>query len=184
MLGAWLGLPLEAQPPAQQELPEEARKRLDEILGTWDSEWKWRNAEGEVVRTMKGTETARYLIVDRVVDLTTQVEGMPAPSKAWMFYSFVDETFQVVSVDRNGDLWHLCGGLEELVVTSDPTPRPDGSTMQLRFTHDDEAGEGKLEATMEYSRDGGKTWTFGFHQTMTRRGWCPAGRMSCRGAGA
>ncbi len=40
---------------------------------------------------------------------------------AWMFYNFAESKFYLTSVDARGDLWVLSGGLDEYVITSEPS---------------------------------------------------------------
>jgi hypothetical protein len=158
---------VQAQSPAA--VPDEAVRRLAHLVGEWDSRWDWVDKEGHPVGTETGVESARYLIGERVVEITTTIEGRAQPSKAWAFYSDADKLFHLVSVSGTGDLWTLKGGLDRYVITSDPHLNPDGSTMQIRFTHHD-IGPDEVRAEMEHSTDNGATWTLGFRQTMTRRG--------------
>ncbi|MCP4203577.1 MAG: hypothetical protein GY769_16785 [bacterium] len=51
---------------------------------------------------------------------------------------------------------------------SPPTQRPDGSTIQLRFTHYNVEPD-RFESKMEITRDGGETWVPGNHQVLTRQ---------------
>jgi hypothetical protein len=171
LLAAMLSLPLSlsAQVPAAKPLPEEAARRLQHIIGEWDSRWEWVWPDGSPRGIEEGTEIARYLIGERVVELTTRIEGEANPSKAWMFYGENDGKFHLVSVSATGDLWKMHGDLDRFVITSEPHPNPDGSTSIIRFTHHD-IDHDHLRADMELSRDGGATWTLGFRQYLTRRG--------------
>ena len=141
---------------------------MEHVIGDWDSTWEFVDAGGDVVGSMRGTESARWLIEGRLVELTTQVEGQPGPSKAWMFYSDVDQLFHLVSVGANGDLWTLDGGLKEYVITSPLVERPDGSRMALRFTHDEsDPNVVRAEMSRRTSEDG--PWQPATRQTMRRR---------------
>ena len=156
-----------AQPP-EQEIPAEAKRRLEMILGTWDSTWNWLDAEGAVVRTVEGVEAATWAIEGRVVLLSTEIPSLGSRSRAFMYYNETDELFHLTSVDSRGDLWLLAGGLEEFVITSEPKPRPDGGEMIIRFTHD-EADRDHFSAVMETSFDSGETWSKAVLQELVRR---------------
>ena len=80
-----------------------------------------------------------------------------AVSKGHMFYSFRDKKFYMTSVDANGDLWILSGGLDKFTLTSRPRKRRNGSEFLIRFTHEN-IKPNSFEALMEMSVDGGKTW--------------------------
>ncbi len=162
-----LAAPLAAQrEPA--ELPPEAARRLEAIVGSWDSTWQWLGPDGEVVRTLVGTEEASWAIEGRVVLLATAVPEVGSESRSLMYYSEIDERFHLVSVDARGDLWLLSGGLEAYVITSEPKPQPDGSELTIRFTHD-ESDPDRFTAVMETSNDGGRTWRKAVHQELVRR---------------
>lgn len=156
------------------EAPKEAARRLSHIVGEWDSRWEWLNPDGSPRGVETGTEVARYLIGERVVELTTRVGGRPHPSKAWMFYGDNDQRFHLMSVGDNGDHWSLHGGLDRFVITSDPHTDADGGTSIIRFTHH-EIDHDHLRADMEHSRDGGATWVLGFRQFLTRRSAAQSG---------
>jgi hypothetical protein len=153
--------------PAPAAPPEEAARRLEQILGRWASTWEWLDANGKVLGVERGSETGVWAIEGRLVELTTLVEGRPGPSKAWMFWSEPLERFTLVSVGADGTLWTLAGGLEEFVLTSEPTPQPDGRTMEIRISHGEETAD-RLSAVMEYRHPPAEEWTVGFRQTLVR----------------
>jgi hypothetical protein len=163
LLAPWAG---HAQPDLA-EVPEEAARRFEHILGRWSSTWEWIGPDGEAVGTERGTETARWAVEGRLVELTTEIEGRPGPSKAWMFWSAPAGLFHLVSVGPNGDLWTLSGGLEEFVITSEPRLQPDGRTMVIRISHGEES-EDRLTAVMEYRYPPAEAWSVGFRQTLVR----------------
>ena len=61
------GLPALAQAPPPP-LPQKAKDRLDRMIGTWESRWDYLDREGNVRRSVTGTETMRYLVEGRVID--------------------------------------------------------------------------------------------------------------------
>lgn len=163
----FFGLVAGAQP--RTDLPVEANKRLDSLVGKWTSKWEYVNEKGEVAGVATGNEVGRYIQGDWLVEWTTEVveEGSAKrTSKAWWFYNRQDKKIYLTSVGQDGDLWILTGDPVEFIMTSWPKKRADGSTMILRFLHD-EGEKGVLHAVMQYSLDDGKTWTRGFRQTLT-----------------
>ncbi len=92
-----------------QVLPEEAAKRLEHIIGSWDCRWEYLDSEGKVKRTVTGTETARWAIEGRVVEFDTEVPDNDSVSRGLMFYSFRDKRFHITSVDQDGAHWHMSG---------------------------------------------------------------------------
>ncbi len=66
-------------------------------------------------------DTAEYIIDSRVAELTNEDLATGSISMAWMFYNFAESKFYLTSVDARGDLWVLSGGLDEYVITSEPS---------------------------------------------------------------
>jgi hypothetical protein len=161
---------------AQQgsELPPEAKKRLDSLVGKWTSQWEYLDAEGKVIGVATGGEVGRYAQGDWLVEWTNEITqgGVMRISKAWWFYNKQDKKIYLTSVGQDGDLWVLSGDPVEFTITSWPKKRADGSTIILRFHHSErtEGEKHTLHAVMEYSLDDGKTWTRSFRQTMTPAG--------------
>ena len=156
--------------PAQQpngELPEEARKRLEHAIGKWEVTTKFYNADGEVIRENKGIDTNRYVIPGRLIEHNIANSEGVTTARGQMFYNVREEKFCVTSVDANGDLWILTGGLDTFVLTSRPREQPNGTVMMVRFTHEN-IEEDSFEAQMEISRDGGETWRKGYRQFIKR----------------
>ena len=149
------------------ELPPEAKRRLDHHIGEWDVRTEVLGRDGQVVRTTRARDSARYIIADRVVELTTETDAGRV-SKAWIFYKVAEGKYCLTSVDARGDLWTLSGGLDEYVITSEQKPHPRGGTTMIRFTHSNIRPD-SFEALMETSRDGGKTWWKRSRQLLTRR---------------
>lgn len=158
--------PLFAQAqPKNTEIPEEAQKRLDHMIGRWLLKTDYLDRNGEVRRTVNGTEEAKYIIDKRVVELTTTIQN--TNSKGWVFYNINEQKFYLTSVDSSGDLWILSGGLDAYIITSQPKKQPNGREVTIRFTHSN-IQEDSFEAVMESSIDGGQTWWTRYRQYLTR----------------
>ena len=150
-----------------QSIPEEAQKRLNHIIGKWELKTEYLGRNGEVRRTVTGTEEARFIIDDKVVELTTTIPEQNQFSKAWQFYNAAEEKFYLTSVDAKGDHWVLSGGLDEYVITSQPRTQANGRELTIRFTHTN-IQENSFEAVMETSVDGGKSWWTRYRQYLNR----------------
>ena len=144
-----------AQQPPGSDLPEEAKQRLDHIIGSWSFRTDFLDRNGGVRRSVEGTEKAVYILEDRVVELTTVVNG--SMSKGWLFYDQAQKVFRLTSVDARGDYWSFSGGLDAYVITSEPRRQANGRELTLRFTHQ-AIEENSFEAVMETSIDGGESW--------------------------
>ncbi len=165
LLGLAAGLSGQGSPA---DIPAEARQRLDHHVGVWDIRTEYLDQAGDVVRTVVGVDTARYIIPGRVVELTTAIDELGFVSKAWVFYSIPTREYVLTSVDARGELWVLKGGLDEYVVTSPPKSQEDGRVVTIRFTNID-IEENSFTAVMEFSHDEGRTWQVGYNRYLTRR---------------
>lgn len=147
-------------------IPDEAKERLDHIVGKWEFRTDYLDRNGGVRRSIEGVEEAEYAIDGRVVELTTVVNG--SVSKGWLFYDIAQESFRLVSVDGQGNLWNFSGGLDAYVITSQPRRQANGRELTLRFTHS-EITEDSFVAVMETSIDGGASWRTQSKQYLTRK---------------
>ena len=129
-------VPIVAQaPPSKTSIPEEAQQRLDHMVGRWNFKTDFLSRNGDVRRTVHGTEEAKYIIEGRVVELTTTLPEQNIHSKGWLFYNSSEQQFYLTSVDNNGDHWILSGGLDLYQITSQPKKQPTGRELIIRFTH-------------------------------------------------
>ena len=156
-------LPDSALPP----IPAEAKRRMEHSLGHWEVRAEHFDAEGKVVRTSGWENSAEYLLEGRLVLLTHNAPKLGSISKTLVFYSDSEEKWYLVDVNQKGDLWILSGDLDREVITSEPKKREDGRTVIIRFTHEN-IKDDSFEALMEYSYDGGASWTKGSRQYLTR----------------
>ena len=150
-----------------QTIPEEAQNRLNHIIGKWELKTEYLGRNGEVRRTVSGREEAKFLIEDKVVEITTTIPEQNQFSKAWQFYNVAEGKFYLTSVDAKGDHWVLSGGLEQYVITSQPKKQANGRELTIRFTHKN-IQENSFEAVMETSIDGGESWWTRYRQYLTR----------------
>lgn len=159
-----------AQPASGQEntappVPEEAVQRLRQLHGRWQFQTEYLNAAGEVTGRTSGTEEVEWLVEDRVLGMTSRLDGDRVGSRAMWFYDRTTLEFTLVSVNGStGELWVLGGDLDQWQIRSRVTP--PGSA-QIRFTHYD-VEQDSWRALMEYSTDGGDTWLPGFRQVFSR----------------
>ncbi len=170
-----LGLILLAMPgdsQAQQDeqpFPEEARSRLDYAIGNWESKTQRLNEKGEVTRTTYSEDQRRFVIEDRVIEITGVMKESGQTFRAWEYYDVRNGKYSLTSIDREGRLITMSGDLSEpFRWTSEPRETADGSSFLMRFTHTD-IEEASFTALGEFSRDGGKTWRAFTRQLLTRR---------------
>lgn len=168
--GIFLALSAGAQEPRDEEpLPAEARKRLDYAIGSWVSRTESLNQRGEVVRTSYSETRRRFVIEDRVVEISGVLKDSGKTFQAWEYYDEKTGKYSLTSISREGQLTTMSGDLGETFQwASEPKERPDGSSLSIRFTHYDFEPD-SFTALGEYSRDGGKTWTAFTRQYLTRK---------------
>jgi hypothetical protein len=152
VLFVWLA-PLSA---AATELPEEARTRIDYLIGTWDVYDEALNDTGEVIRTTHSIHITEYFLGDSVL-VTTVIPDQGEVRKTIRFHDKQANTFYEISVGTEGDLYILKGGLDEYVMNFKSRQTRNGKTPIGRFIHTDIQPD-SFEALLEMSRDEGKTW--------------------------
>jgi hypothetical protein len=150
-------------PGSSQEIPEEAQKRLDHIIGRWHFKTDILSSKGDVRRTVEGTEEATFIIDRRVVELTTSVPAQNSVSKGWLFYNVAEEKFYFTSVDDKGDHRVFTSGLEKYQITSQPKLQGNGRELIVRFTHQN-IEDDSFEAII----DGGESWWIRSKQYLSR----------------
>lgn len=166
-----LACALALAPPSlaqEGELPAEARERLAYAIGSWAWSGEILDPQGNVVRTMEGTQEATWLVPGRIVQMRDTDAG-GGGGHSWWVWDERAGAWTLVSISPDdGAVWILKGDLERWVITSEPRPRPDGTTVRIRFTHHDIEPDG-FQALMEVSLDGGATWRARSRQWMRRR---------------
>lgn len=118
-------------------LPAEARRRLDHLVGSWRFQTEYLDSSGKTVRTVSAVDTVRYVLDGRVAEMVSRVPELQLHSRGWWFYNPAQGSFNLVSLNRDGGVWQLSGGLDRFVITSDPRLQKDGSKVVIRFTHYD-----------------------------------------------
>lgn len=149
--------------------PAEARRRLDYAIGSWVSKTESLDKNGEVVKTTYSEDQRRFVIDDRVVEISGVMKETGKAFRAWEYYDVRNGKYTLTSIDREGRLFTMRGELgDEFRWTSENREMPGGSSFAMRFTHYD-VEPSSFTALGEISRDGGKTWRAFLRQFLTRR---------------
>ncbi|MEZ5460373.1 hypothetical protein [Dokdonella sp.] len=170
LIGLGLGLACSlalASKPDDSDALQKSVEQLRESIGLWDVVTENLAEDGSVANTMKGTYRFSWVVPDRVVSGRMDI---PEKNQAAGILFYVNERkalIEMVSVGADGNLWIMSGPLGGEVRTTPEFETRDGGTGQLRFTRFN-VGEDRFESRMEYSKDGGKTWTPGNHQIFRR----------------
>ena len=122
-----------------------------------------------MTRTTESEDERRFVIEDRVVEITGVMKATGMTFRAWEYYDVRNEKYALTSIDREGRLITMSGELgEQFRWTSGELKTGDGGSFMMRFTHYD-IEPASFTALGEFSRDGGKTWRAFTRQFMTRR---------------
>lgn len=145
-------------PPLAQatELPEEARNRIDYLVGTWDVYDDELDDDGNVIGTTHSVNITGYFLGDSVL-VTTIVPDDGPIRKTIRFYDKGTETFYEISVGTEGDLYILSGGLDQYVMNFKSRRMREGRYPLGRFIHTNIEPD-SFEAKLDVSYDDGRTW--------------------------
>ncbi len=138
------------------DLPDEARSRIDYLVGTWDAYEDTLDENDNVVETAHSVNITEYFIGDSVL-VTTIIPDKGAIRRTIRFYDKAAEIFYEISVGEEGDLFILSGGLEQYVMNFKSRQLRDGRHALGRFIHTNIEAD-SFEAVLEVSRDDGKSW--------------------------
>ena len=153
----------------EKPFPEEARRRLDYAIGSWQSRTERLDKDGNVVRTSYSEDQRRFVVEDRIVEISGVMKETGKAFRAWEYYDVRNGKYSLTSIDREGRLMTMSGELGDVFRwTSESQELPDGSSYAIRFTHFD-IEPASFTALGEVSRDGGKTWRAFTRQFLTRR---------------
>ena len=157
-----------AAPVAADTAFDTSVNELRQVIGEWNVVTEDINPDGSIARSVDGTYTFEWVIPDRVV--TGRAEA-PAIGRVSAILFYVNESkghIEMVSVAADGELWIMTGALGGDTRYTQEFPTPEGATGQLRFTRYNVSVD-SFESKMEYTTDGGETWTPGNHQVFTRK---------------
>jgi hypothetical protein len=138
------------------DLPDEARSRIDYLVGTWDVYEDTLDDEGNVIETAHSVNITEYFLGDSVL-VTTIIPDDGAIRKTVRFYDKEAAIFYEISVGEEGDLFILSGDLERYVMNFKSRQVRDGRHALGRFIHTNIEPH-SFEAVLEVSRDDGKNW--------------------------
>jgi hypothetical protein len=142
--------------------------QLRHAAGAWDATTEYLAPDGSVARSVEGTYEFEWVVPDRVLRGLSQQPELNQVSAILFYYEEAKNEIGMSSVGADGHLWVMTGPADSEVRTTAPTPMSDGTTLELRFTRYNVAPD-SFESKMEYSTDGGETWTQGNHQVFVRR---------------
>lgn len=162
---------LSAQPQQQTGADERdlvpAITQLRHVIGTWDVETDFIDAEGKVQATVDGQYMFHWVVADKIVRGTSELPALKQTSAILFFHRAEANEIEMASVGADGRLWRMIGPEDSETRTTPNEVMPDGSTLMLRFTRHS-VEQDAFGSTMELSTDGGKSWRIGNQQRVRR----------------
>lgn len=138
------------------------------IVGSWDVRTEFLNPDGSVARTVRGSYEFEWAIPDAILHGIARQPELGTASALLLYLRPASGEVEMVSVDDQGVRWVMTGKDGTNVRSTEDRKMSDGSTMRLRFTRYNVEPD-RFESKMEYSTDGGATWTQGNRQVFARR---------------
>lgn len=167
-----LAAPGAASDPTPEEIAKDERlqRSVEELrlaIGKWNVVTEFFGEDGSVARTVDGTYEFEWLTPDRVA-AGKSVQSADNRTSGILFYiQEKKDKIEMVSVGPDGMLWIMTGPLGERTRYTQEFDTADGGKGQLRFTSYNVQPD-SFESRMEYTSDGGKTWTQGNRQVFRR----------------
>ncbi len=150
------------------DIPAEARARMDYEIGGWRSETQYFNKDGELASTVHSRDERKYIMENRMVEISGVTVENGDEFRAWVYFDIGARKYTLTGINRNGRLLTMKGDLgREFSWTSDEMKRPNGSRFAIRFDHID-ITPNSFTAVGLMSTDNGENWTLFSKQFLTR----------------
>lgn len=162
--GRLIGLPTSAP---QNPKVSKAVEQLRHSHGNWAVKTEFLNEDGSVAKAVQGTYRFDWVVPDRVLSGHSEIPELKQKSALLFYVNEKKQTIEMTSVGADGNLWVMSGAADGESRTTQPFRGADGKETQLRFTRFNVKPD-SFESKMEYTTDGGKTWSPGNHQLFRR----------------
>lgn len=166
LLGVGFPAPLAGQ--ADSAKLQHSVDQLRTSVGEWDVVTEFLNPDGSVARSVTGTYTFNWIVPDRVVAGKSEIPALGQAAGILFYLREQQGEIEMVSVGADGRLWIMTGPLGGEERLSREYRTAAGGTGRLRFTRFNVSAD-RFESRMEYTEDGGRTWTAGNRQRFVRR---------------
>jgi len=157
----------QAQEPDAAAALSRSIEQLRSTLGKWDVVTDFLAPDGSVSKSVTGTYEFSWVVVDRVLTGKSVIPELDQASGILFYINDKKGFIEMVSVGADGTLWVMTGPLGEETRLTKEFPTTTGGTGQLRFTRFN-VNPDAFESKMEYTEDGGQSWTAGNHQQFRR----------------
>jgi hypothetical protein len=155
--------------PAPAQEVDAGLAELRHVVGAWDVRTEFLNPDGSVARAVDGSYAFEWAIPDAVLSGIARQPELGGATAILLYLRPAAREVEMVAVDQAGVRWVMTGEDGTNIRSTDDRPMSDGSRMRLRFTRYNVAPD-RFESKMDYSTDGGVTWTQGNRQVFRRRG--------------
>lgn len=162
----WLA-PAMAQGAGAEAALESSVAQLRHAIGLWNVRTDFLKPDGSVARSVDGTYEFAWVVEDRVVSGRSDIPTMKRVSGILFYINAARSRIEMASVGADGTLWIMSGPLGGEVRTTQEYTTATGGTGALRFIRSNVTRDA-FESRMEYTEDGGKTWTPGNRQYFRR----------------
>lgn len=142
-------------------------EELRSSIGRWNVVTEFLQADGTVARSVEGTYEFSWVVPDRVVSGRNNLPALQQSSGILFYIQEKKRQIEMVSVGADGVLWTMTGALGGNERFSQTFETATGATARLRFTRFNVEAD-RFESKMDYTEDGGKTWTPGNRQRFVR----------------
>jgi hypothetical protein len=115
-----------------------------------------------------GTYDFTWVVPDRVIRGRSEIPELDQVAAILFYIRESQRVIEMVSVAADGRLWVMTGDLGGDVRQTPEYATAEGGRGALRFTRYNVESD-SFESKMEYTDDGGLSWTQGNHQTFRRR---------------
>ena len=159
-----------AAPLRAQSVDAELRHSVEQLrtsIGRWETVTEFLAEDGSIANSVKGTYEFSWVVPDRVAVGRSEIPELGQVSAILFYINEARRTIEMTSVAADGYLWVMTGPLGGEVRQTQEYPTADGGAGRLRFTRFNVSAD-SFESRMEYTGDGGRTWTPGNHQRFTR----------------
>ena len=154
--------------PNVEALQQQATELMRKDVGVWNARWEFLDGEGNIASEAKGTQTCKFVIADRVLQIIIDVPELDLQSVSHRFFKPADRLVHWLSVDKKGDFWEFIEDPITKMARSLPHLNEDGTTSVLRFTSLRETDD-ESDVLMELSNNEGQNWVPIFRQYRVRQ---------------
>lgn len=153
---------------AKEEALQASVHGLRGSIGRWNVQTRFLRPDGSAAKTVGGNCEFSWVVAGRVVSGRSEIPQRQQAAGIVFFINETKRTIEMVSVGADGNLWTMTGPLGGNRRMSQEFATANRATRRLLFTPLKVTPEA-FESKMEYTDDGGKTWTAGNHQRFVRQ---------------